>query len=98
MALFVDDVGLVDEWFTLRDLRCCYVLARMTAVDEYSVRKNEQLTFVDFLVGHVAPPHTTFTPGSHVAPPRRYAHCTQHHTTENGDVANKQLSPWWTYC
>ena len=58
MALFVDDVGLVDEWFTLRDLRCCYVLARMTAVDEYSVRKNEQLTFVDFLAGHAPTRHS----------------------------------------
>jgi hypothetical protein len=27
MALFVDDVGLVDDWFTLRDLRQGFTLS-----------------------------------------------------------------------
>ena len=55
MALF-EDIHLIDEYFTMRDLKCCFCFARMTAVDEYNIRKNEQLTLVDFLdaLGRVA--------------------------------------------
>ena len=55
MELF-ENVKLVDDFFTLRDLKCCFVFARMTAIDEYNTRKNEQLMFVDFLdaLGRVA--------------------------------------------
>ena len=43
------DCKLIDEDFTLRDAKVCFVLARMTAVDESNTRKNETLTFVDFM-------------------------------------------------
>ena len=49
MQLF-RDVELFDgEHFTQRDAKICFMLARMTAVDEMNTRKNETLTFVDFL-------------------------------------------------
>jgi hypothetical protein len=55
MLLF-EDVKLVDDFFTIRDLKCCFVFARMTAIDEYAIRMNEYITFVDFLdaLGRVA--------------------------------------------
>jgi hypothetical protein len=46
------DAALIDgdlHDFTRREVKLCFVMARMTAVDEMSTRKNETLTFVDFL-------------------------------------------------